>query len=209
MSGAEASTIVGLASGCLALIEAAIKVYKAVQDLHGLHPAFRVVYDRLPLVGKIIQQIENHYQDTPDDEEALKVMNSCHTSLEGLKHVFEKVLPGGKAGRYERYMSAIKGIKPGRAKAVERMMEDILKDLQLLQTHHVFEDLPDDELPKAIEAVSQIGPSIEEDNLAHNISADRGSVVPMGSGPTEVNQHWGKGDQWSHVGTVNFNKGKD
>lgn len=204
----EASTIIGLASGCIALVQATKKIYDAAKDVHGLHQAFREVAKRLSLVGKIIQQIETQYKDTTENKPALEVMKSCHASLQGLHDIFEKVLPGESAKWRDRYKGAIRTVKPGRGQTVERLMGDILKDLQLLETHHVLR-LPDDEVPRAIEELSKIGPSMEDDALPLGVFADRGAVVPMGSGNTDVKIHNGTGDQWNNVGTVNFSKGKD
>ena len=207
MSGAEAITIVGLISSIITIIQTSKRLYDASHDGKGLHEAFRNVAQNIPLVLDILrdcqavqQQVDQDYETTIDAANKLEleessaatktVMTGCHKKAKALETMFEKVMPAEGAKKRERYKKAAKSMKPGRAKKVVDLMAGIMTNLQTLQTSRFFKDQlekRDVDIKAALDKLSELGPSLPD---------DEGTFRHSGSGAQNVNT--GKGSQYNY-----------
>ncbi|KAF7547913.1 hypothetical protein G7Z17_g7398 [Cylindrodendrum hubeiense] len=131
MSGAE---VIGLISGIIAIVDAAVKVYTATTNASGLPEAFHDVAKRLPLVQETLQTAGGHLNTTNPNEafyKAMKpVLEGCKDKATRLAEIFEKAIPQADASRMERYLLAARTL--GKGSTVESLMKGILDDVQLL-----------------------------------------------------------------------------
>ena len=79
MSGAE---VIGLISGIIAIVDAAVRVYTATTNASGLPEAFHDVAKPLPLVQETLQAAGGHLNTTNPNEAFYKAMKPI---LEGCR----------------------------------------------------------------------------------------------------------------------------
>lgn len=89
---------------------------------------------RLPLVLSIFEKAKSEAKklDEAAQDDLEKVLGSCKEKAEKLNKIFKKVLPGDadvQLGRYRKAVSA-----PFKGGRVEELIEDILRDTQLIAT---------------------------------------------------------------------------
>jgi hypothetical protein len=139
MSGAaEASLVIGLISGIVAIIDATIQVYDAATDASGLPEVFRDVGKRLPFVRDTLQAAKGHLETNRDKASynAVKlVLDDCEEKANRLAAIFEKVVPPADASRMDRYLLAARTL--GKGDTVESLMKGILDDIHLLTSNRV------------------------------------------------------------------------
>ena len=134
MSGAEASLVIGLISGIIAIIDAMEKVCDAAKDQQGLPAAFREVAQRLPLVRSILVKANARAERGQIDDEASKaaksILETCKGKVDKLGGIFQKVVPQEGSSRHDRIYKAVRTL--GKGGEVEALMEGVLVDLNLL-----------------------------------------------------------------------------
>lgn len=104
-------------------------------------------------VKRVQEQADNEYKQTQDPakkkaiEEDVRtvttVVEKCKSNAEALKDIFEKVIPGDKASRRERYVKPARTAVPGKKNRVEDLMRDILIKLQALHVRYFFKQAAD------------------------------------------------------------------
>lgn len=226
MSGAEAITVVGLISSIIAVIETSKKLYDASHDAKGLHEAFRDVAQNIPLVLDILrdcqaiqQQVDKDGETTIDVAHKLEleessaatktVMADCHKKAKTLETMFEKVMPGEGAKKRERYKKAAKSMQPGRAKKVVDLMAGIMTNLQTLQTSRFFKDQlekRDVDIKAALDKLSELGPSLQEDEGTFRHSGSGAQNINTGKGAQYNYNQSGKNSKMFNAHTQNFGK---
>ncbi|KAL6407168.1 hypothetical protein AUP68_09995 [Ilyonectria robusta] len=209
MSGAE---VIGLVSGIIAIVDAAIKVFNAASDTSGLPSSFRDVASRLPLIKDSLSTALQGLQDdpeTPESTSALTAMlKACTDKATALEAIFQAVIPGEGASRLERYSKAMKTIPKGGK--VEGLMTGMLGDLQVLIFHRTFKVATRAQIERLIaeagkghenEIAKQASPSM----VFHNTGSGS-QIVNSSDGSQNINMGSGQqfnGDGFS--GTINFN----
>ncbi|KAF2170640.1 hypothetical protein M409DRAFT_19455 [Zasmidium cellare ATCC 36951] len=201
---AEAGAILGTISAIISLIDAAKKVYDAVGDARGLPEAFRLVASNLPLVHAILEKIQAQYRSAASDGHDIAIiaeaLEDCRDKADSLKKIFVKVLPGDKDSWVDRYKSALRTIKPGRADKVEKLMETIMDKLQLLQEHSIADNLTGGErrqLKKGIDSLEKVEPSISDEGVGGSLTQyGQGSNAATGHATQTNNQNFGSGNTY-------------
>jgi hypothetical protein len=165
MSGAEASLIIGLISGIVAIVDATKTVYDAVKDQHGLPDALREVAKRLPLVKDNLEKVKTFVESGRMGDEAMEaakhVLEHCNQRVADLETIFKKVSPLEGDSRMNRYFKAVKTL--GKDGKVEKLMKGILEDLSILATRSGMETKDDIEnLSKALSELSVLPPSVPD-----------------------------------------------
>jgi hypothetical protein len=168
MSGAEVGVVVGFISGTITAIDAAKKIYDAVNDAKGLPEDFRAVAQKLPLVNDSLVLIQQKIEETGLDQESClnmeTVIEGCETKAKRLKAIFTRCIPEAKSSTIERYRKAIHAF--GNDRKVEVLMKGILEDVQLLAQNSAIKAVPKGSIRKlqlAIDEVSLIKSSVAED----------------------------------------------
>ncbi|KAH7123260.1 hypothetical protein B0J13DRAFT_679985 [Dactylonectria estremocensis] len=187
MSGAE---VIGLVSGIISLIDAALKIYNAASDASGLPSDFRDVASRLPLINESLFTARQALQDEPETPEATTalttMLKACTTKAVALQAIFQAVIPGEGAKRLERYSKALKTIP--KAGKVDGLMVGILADLQVLAVHRTFKTVTKAQIEQLIgqaakghesEVARQASPSMRFENTGSGYQ-----VVKNGDGST-------------------------
>ncbi|KAH6976720.1 hypothetical protein EDB80DRAFT_899880 [Ilyonectria destructans] len=155
MSGAE---VIGLISGIIAIVDAAVKVYTATTNASGLPEAFHDVAKRLPLVQETLQTAGGHLNTTNPDEafyKAMKpVLEGCKDKATRLAEIFEKAIPQADASRMERYLLAARTL--GKGSTVESLTKGILDDVQLLAGNRVTKLATEAEIGELIRAAREV-----------------------------------------------------
>jgi hypothetical protein len=132
MSGAEAGFIIGLISGVISIIEAAKTVYDAAGEAKGQLEVFSQVAARLPLVIEILRSAEERVSAL--DETVLDAIEHtlelCKAKPENLNKIFQKAIRKDDDKWFDRYKKALSTL--GKGSKVEDLMEEMLKDTQLL-----------------------------------------------------------------------------
>ncbi|WPG99032.1 Hypothetical protein R9X50_00183700 [Acrodontium crateriforme] len=197
MSGAEAFAVIGLISSIITVVDTTRQVYDAATNVAGLHEAFRLASQKLPLVldilidcQKIAKQAQDQFKNETDvirrreleqSAEAVRpIVMQCQKSAEELQTLFEKVFTGDGANWFERYRKAVTAVL-GKKSKVEHLMSDILNSLQLLQAKQIFKEAVaqhSTDLGEAIQEMSDIQSSLPEEDARYNQS---------GSGPMNIN----------------------
>lgn len=199
MSGfAEASTILGLISAIISIIDASKKIYDAAHDTKGLPEAFREAARHLPLAENTLRSAETHAQqnNAVEDEAAAKeVLESCKEKAAHLKRIFEAVLPKADAGRLERYYKAARGL--GKGGRVEDLMRGILADVQSLTNNHTIRGPTEQQLEEVKKALMGLA-AIKEPSIPDEKLEEKPSIA-----------HYGTGDIMSHSGSGPQNKFAD
>ncbi|RYP81456.1 hypothetical protein DL769_001969 [Monosporascus sp. CRB-8-3] len=185
MSGAE---VISLISGIIAIVDASLKLYEAVDDTSGLPQSFRGVAVRLPLIQDTLETTRAGLaeEDAPlaGSRIALaKVLESCRDKAAALNKVLQAVMPAVGASRIERYLKALKTIP--NADKVENLMEGILGDLQVLAGNHAVKAATRAQIERFITAGKMGG--------------------GLGGSPAVALHNTGSGSQYVHTGQGNQN----
>ncbi|KAH7131104.1 hypothetical protein EDB81DRAFT_807926 [Dactylonectria macrodidyma] len=201
MSGAE---VIGLISGIISLIDAALSIYNAVSDASGLPSDFRDVASRLPLINQSLSTAHQALQDEPETPEALTALTSmlkaCTAKAVALQAIFQAVIPGEGAKRLEHYSKALKTIP--KAGKVESLMAGMLADLQVLAVHRTFKTVTKAQIEQLMreaskghesEVARQAAPSMRFENTGSGYQ-----VVKNGDGNQNLN--FGSGAQFNGDG---------
>ncbi|KAK1976824.1 hypothetical protein LZ30DRAFT_290013 [Colletotrichum cereale] len=188
VSGIE---IAGLISAIITIVDTAVDFYDAIKDLNGLPEAFGQVHARLPLVREILLDAKRLAKDADEKEaSALKpVLENCQEKAEELKKIFLHIQDKSKDGAFvvSVYRAFVKSSKKSR---VETLMQDILKDFQLLSTYAVFEAAKkkEEDIEKARQEMAKVPPSLDDSDLddksgsTWNQSAGRDFFYNSGAG---------------------------
>ncbi|PTB39144.1 uncharacterized protein TrAFT101_008062 [Trichoderma asperellum] len=128
-----------LISGIIAIIDASIQLYEAVDDVSGLPRSFRDVADRLPAILHTLEaalywlaeEEEDACMLSTDQYIALSTMlKSCRNKAIAIQKVLQSVIPDANASLIMRCAKAIKAISS--TNTVDSLMQGILHDLQVL-----------------------------------------------------------------------------
>lgn len=215
MSGAEAMAVLGTIAAAIAIIQASERVYDAARNASGLHEAFRKVAENMPIVLDTLQHAEQVFQP-PDDgaqrdalEQAAKaaepIMTTCEDNVRQLRDIFERVVPGGEAGRRERYLKALQSAMPGKKRKVEELMKEILEKLQLLHTNQFFKDSTrSGQLSQALEELAQVPSSLPEPDGRYHHSGSGSMNVNPGSGTQYIYSQSGESNRQFNAHTQHF-----
>ncbi|KAI4861171.1 SesA protein [Hypoxylon rubiginosum] len=138
----SAADVISLISGIIAIIDASLKLYDAIDDASGLPQSFRDVSARLPLVQNTLETASSGLTDETDARSTTstsrtaltKVLESCRDKAAALQKVLQAVIPATNASRMTRYLKALRTIP--NADKVETLMDGILGDLQVLTGNH-------------------------------------------------------------------------
>lgn len=225
MSGVEAVTLVGLISSVITIIETSRNLYDAATSAKGLHEAFRAISTNIPLVLNILRdcrriqaQADRDYNTTTDaahrralqeSAEAVKpIMVACEDNARKLNEIFEKVVPGDQASRFDRYRKAVQAVMPDKKRKVEDLMKDILEKLQLLQSKQLFRDATrerSEELQEAIQQLSDLPPSLPEGNSQYSHSGSGSMNINTSSGTQRIySQSGGSNNRQYNADTQNI-----
>lgn len=189
MSDARDDTVLGLITSVIAIIEASQDLYNAALNAQGLHEAFRVVSQTVPLILSVLhdyekaqEQIHQEYtrtkdagrrSDIKDFSKGVKpLLVACEKNAKRLKEIFEAVVQGDVASWAERYEKSIRDYPPEERK-VEDLMRDIVQKLLFLQARlgFIIEDRQQSEknkenakvLGSAIPRLSKLAASLPEE----------------------------------------------
>ncbi|KAI1772520.1 SesA protein [Hypoxylon cercidicola] len=195
MSGAE---VIGLISGIIAIIDASLKLYEAVDDASGLPQSFRDVAARLPLVHDTLEKASTGLTGEEDTAAAYialaRVLESCRNKAAALKEVLQAVMPAVNASRMERYYKAIKTLP--NADKVENLMDGILGDLQVLTGNRAVKAATQAQIERLIDAAKR-GEKLEGGGSTPAVSLYNAStgLQYVHSGPGNQNVATGHGIQ--------------
>lgn len=190
MSGAE---VIGIISGIIAILDAAVKVYSVVKDSSNLPPAFRDAARRIPLIQDTLRTAEMHLKEY-DQDEAYKTMRptleGCKDKAEHLREIFQKVTAQDKTLSFERYSRAARAL--GKRTRVESIMKGMLEDVHLLTENHAIKAATEAQVGKLVEAISEmsaIQPSLPDDGSSFSFqnSGSGSQNVNTGSGTQNIN----------------------
>jgi len=192
MSGiTEASMVMDLIAGIITIIKTTKEIYDTVQDTEGLPKAFSDVAPKLPIVSDTLQLARDYMDGADIDATTYKaleqVVESCEVKAQHLKDIFQKVIPIDGESRIRRYRKAAQAV--GKGGRVENLMEEILKNLNILGNYLHFATMTKKKLEDAIVAVSEIDPSLPDnfdDMQAGNYNYGNGPQIIGGAG-TQTN----------------------
>ncbi|KAF2809426.1 uncharacterized protein BDZ99DRAFT_463229 [Mytilinidion resinicola] len=194
MSGFE---ILGLIAAIISIAETTAAVYEAIKDLHGLPEAFKEVNQRLPLVEQTLLDAKTQTKNVKGDEaKALEsLLTGSKSKAEQLLGIFKKIAKSADSSVVTVYKIAV--LKIGKKGRVETLMQDILKDLQIMTTYQVFKT-----------AVEQhVDPlKVAEEDLAK--TAEQNPSLPdseFDEKPSTGMNHFGQGDQYAAFGSSKLN----
>ncbi|KAL0932015.1 kelch repeat protein [Colletotrichum truncatum] len=159
-----------VATSAIALIDIIAKSYKTIEKINGLPKAFDEVKKDLPLVRKILQDLQRRLQTSArfaEDDEAYKVVcatvRDCNEKAKILKDIFAEFEGKCKedqtaAKTWTRarawYREALRGTKANR---VEGLMKEILGHVKTLAMNEVFG--LHDELENVTKALNELSVS--------------------------------------------------
>ncbi|KAI6791304.1 hypothetical protein KC367_g8101 [Hortaea werneckii] len=231
MSGAEVITVLGLISSVITIIETSRDVFDAASSADGLHEAFRAVSQNIPLVLTILRDckttqelVEQDYSLTVDEDlkhdieesnKAVKpLIQACQDDAKQLQQIFQKVVPEDDTSRVERYKKAARAVLPGKKRKVEDLMKNILEKLQLLHTSRFFKSENErtnenrsKELDTAITQLSELSPSLRDNESQYNHHGSGGIFIHPGNGTqNNYNQSGGSGNKQYNAGTLNIGR---
>ncbi|OAQ60149.1 hypothetical protein VFPPC_10585 [Pochonia chlamydosporia 170] len=211
MSGFE---VFGLITGIIGLIETLGTVYKSVKDLNGLPETFQEVVHRIPLLEQTLQAARAHTNDVESDKEAealCTVLKNCEKKTKQLLEILEEINKNKDKSARAIYQRLV--LQLGKASRVETLLDNILKDLQVLAAHRAFKAALEtqaealDEGRKKLEQVAREKPSVpdsmfEEPSGTTNINYGRDQITNTVRG-TQNNV---KGHQFNANGNQSFGR---
>ena len=200
MSGAEAALVVGLISGVISIIEATKTIYDATKDAKGQPEAFRQVHARLVLVIAILDRARERAQMVDETtQEALEpVLESCKAKAKNLNKIFQKVIRKDDDKWYDRYKKALGTL--GKEYKVECLMEEILKDIQVLVCERLMGTATDAQVKEIQEAIKEMN------EMPSSLQDEAGSVTQNHQGSGSNNANTGRGAQHNGTGDLYHNE---
>lgn len=200
MSGAEAAFVVGLISGLISIIEATKTVYDAAKDAKGQPEAFRQVHGRLVLVITILDRARERAQMVDETTlEALEpILESCKAKAENLNKIFQKVIRKDDDKWYDRYKKALGTL--GNEHKVEYLMEEILKDIQVLVSERLIGIADDAQIKEIQEAINEMN------EMRSSLQDEAGSVTQNHQGSGNNNANTSRGAQHNGTGNIYQNE---
>ncbi|XP_014559425.1 hypothetical protein COCVIDRAFT_92155 [Bipolaris victoriae FI3] len=162
--------ILGLIGSIVIIVDTTIEVYDAIKNLHGLPEAFQQVSNRLPLVKNAFEDAKGPAKNaSSNDEKALKeLLESCEKKARELQKIFMKIAK--KSTGSEPVISVYRSLvlKLGKKSRVEILMDDILKDLQVMVAHSVFRAATQkrvEEVERARQELAEVPPSLSDSDF--------------------------------------------
>ncbi|KAK4210289.1 hypothetical protein QBC37DRAFT_35880 [Rhypophila decipiens] len=137
MSGFE---VVGLITSIITITETLVKVYKCLKDIEDLPREFQDVGNRLPLLGQSLHAAKSGAGSITSDGEAdalHTLLVSCEKKTEQLLEIFEKIRDNATERSVKAAYKKL-DLRLGKASRVQTLMDEILKDVQVLAAHRAF-----------------------------------------------------------------------
>ncbi|OBT39371.1 hypothetical protein VE00_10239 [Pseudogymnoascus sp. WSF 3629] len=200
MSGAEAAFVVGLISGVISIIEATKTIYDAAKDAKGQPEAFRQVHARLVLVIAILDRARERAKMVDETTlEALEpILELCKAKAENLNKIFQKVIRKDDDKWYDRYKKALSTL--GKEYKVECLMEEILKDIQVLVCERLMGTATDAQVKEIQEAIKEMN------EMPSSLQDEAGSVTQNHQGRGNNNANTSRGAQHNGTGDLYHNE---
>lgn len=199
MSGiGEAALVLGLISSVITIFEAAQEVYEAADDALGLPKRFRLAAEQIPLVYHALNLAEQNIRTQSIDGQALQsarpVLEACKECATRIKDVFDRTIPAPGASRAERLKKAV-GLRM-KSKKVKEDMEQVIKSMELLAQHQVFQDAA--ALQDIQAAIEQLGNLPDEEDQPQFVHSGTGAInANTGSGQQHNYNNAGSGSQYN------------
>lgn len=203
---AEALAVIDVVAAAIGFLQAGKKAYDAAHSATKLPEDFAKVAENIPMVKEILENIRKDLQNRHDAakeansssaerevdrvaQSVQPIIDTCRDNSEDLSLIFEKVMPDDGASLPQRYAAALRSLKPGRGKKVEKLMEEILEKLQLLHTNRYFWKAArsEEDLNAAISQLSKVTSSLPNDATSSFATFGRGAL----------NANTGTGDQYN------------
>lgn len=165
MSGIE---IFGLIAGIISVAETIANVYEAIKDLSELPAAFHEVNNRLPLVDKVLLAAKGQAKNTtPEEAKAVEdLLKGSKEKTDALLEIFKKIeARSKKKSLLAIYEKVALKLNKGNGSRVETLMDNVLKDLQILSTYQTFQTAigsQKGDLEKAREELAKVEPSLPD-----------------------------------------------
>lgn len=205
--------------GTMTLVEAASTAYNTIQKIKNTPKAFKEVGESLPTVKQTLSEALAFYNSTTDtalQTDVLPITERCKENVGDLKAIFEKVASYNKdetdGNTWEvvvkKYCSALLtwGSTLAKSRKVEILMRDILKDVDLLSQHRLFQTATFTQvagIQDAIERLSQIEPSISDSELEVPTQSNIQNIATGGRGMQ--NNNYGDNQQANFGSGHQFN----
>lgn len=200
MSGVEA---LGLISSIITIADVIIAVYGSMKDMPDLPEAFHEINNRLPLVVVTLTAAKGqaiHMEEDDDPEALLKALKGCKKKADQLSEIFQKIAKTCKKNKSVMSVYRTLVLKFGKARRVETLIENIVKDMLLLAAHRVFVPVTQDKvkpLEDGQEELKKVPPSIPDSEfeaeavVANNYGKDQfnnfgGTFNNVSSTPKEI-----------------------
>ena len=191
MSGAEASAVLGLIGSIVSIVDGTQKVYDAAKNVEGLPKAFREVKNRLPIIRNILGSAEQYIKNGDLDENSCKgvknVIESCEKKATKLDELFSEAISPDGTSDVKRYWAAVKAC--GKGNKVEKLMEGMLRDVQLLANQHDMKIATKDQIEEIVNAIKVV--SAVEPSVPGNMFQETGVTIDN-SGYGTQNNAWGE-----------------
>jgi hypothetical protein len=189
MSGVgEAAALIGIITGIIGLLKTTAEVYEAAQSAGGIPHAFKIVFDRIPLVQVSLDEAQSNLKSRVYDQATLDavapVLQHCNENADSLQKIFADTLPSKDAPRTERYKKIL--AMKAKSSKVKDLMKELLKSFDILANHQIFQD------------ASMLKDIKEELEKLMNMSEDDGDKV--------TNIHRGTGDINSNTSSGTLTK---
>ncbi|KAF5627032.1 Het-eN [Fusarium sp. NRRL 52700] len=194
MSGIE---VIGLVSAILAILETIGKLSDAIKNAKDLPPEFREVADKLPIVREILQAVEKHLRTSADqgaDEAIKRVLKHCREKAEKLEKLFKAVDPSEDTSGLRRYALLVRSL--GKGHRVEVLSKGMMEDVKLLVQNHTAQAATEAQVAKlteAIEAISNMEPSLTEEESISQTHYGSGDNVAGSKYAGNHNENSGSG----------------
>ncbi|KAM0723356.1 hypothetical protein Q7P37_000342 [Cladosporium fusiforme] len=150
---AEPFAILGAVVASMALLEKCKQIYDAASQATKHYEA---IAENIPVVVNILENVQqvlatHHHkyngqgygaarQQLGNAEKSMQsLVASCRAKCDNLHRIFRKVMCDENATQLQRYVAAMRSLKPGREEKVIKLMREIVKKIQLLQSNIFFE----------------------------------------------------------------------
>jgi hypothetical protein len=193
MSGFE---VIGVISAVISILDVSTKLYATIENSDVLPETLKDVTRRLPLARNTLQIVEEGLKDPQIDPRTFRsiktIVKNCEDKAERLQEILGQLVIGPKASRLDRYRLAVRRL--GKEDKVEKLMQSLLEDIQLLAANQAVKMVEDkslmDELQVAIQTLSQTRPAIAESY----------TTISHGGTGDQMN-NTGNGRQYNHMGS--------
>ncbi|OAQ60148.1 ankyrin repeat domain-containing protein [Pochonia chlamydosporia 170] len=197
-----------------ALSKKLVGVFNSIKDLGGLPEVFQEVGNCLLIVRNALQAAETQAHNVEADKEAEALedsLRSCKEKAEQLLEIVKCIKENKAKSPKAAYQERV--VQLGKASRVETLLDNILKDLQVLAAHRAFKAALEtqaealDEGRKKLEQVAREKPSVpdsmfEEPSGTTNINYGRDQITNTVRG-TQNNV---KGHQFNANGNQSFGR---